>query len=361
VRAVQGQLTRSITAVVAIALAAPGCADSSSDHIDTGTDAGVDDVATAETRDADHGRSFPVELRRGVTADLHVRVFVDETRRCGGALLAVHGMSHTAATWAPFAEAVFAAGGPCRVYALDLPGHGASGLPRGLPFGGLVVDDYATALQQALQHLQRDGADLRVVIGHSMGGLLIQQVQARLRGLGADLAALGVRGAVLIAATPPAEVLAMQCGQRRSGGPALGPGSYLRADLTRGVHITIPDDTWRALFFSDRSGALAPSAPALDDVAGYSAPEPVPVVASVLGVPFARPSIAAGAFAGSGTAVTVAAFEQDPFGTEAEQRCLLDHLAGAGHDLVVVRGPESVHDAYIAIPDDVVAALAGAL
>ena len=349
-RAVQRQLIPSIAAL--LFAVAGACAD-------TGTG---DEGNAADVRAADHDLAFTVDVRRGVTADIHVRVFVDETRACAGpALLAVHGLSHTAATWEPFAEALFAAGGPCRVYAIDLPGHGGSSLPRGARFGDLVLEDYTTAVLQTLQRLQREGAAVRAVIGHSMGGLLIQQAQARLRGAGADLAAHGVADAVLIASTAPSEVVAMQCGVRSGGGPALRPGSYLRADLTRGLHVAIPDDTWRTLFFSDRAGALVAAAPELAEVAAYNAIEPLPVAASVLGVPFTRPSIAAGAFTGTGVSLTVAAFEQDPFGTEAVQRCLLDHLAGAGRDLVVVRGPESVHDAYVAVPDDVVAALADAL
>jgi homoserine acetyltransferase len=107
---------------------------------------------------------------------------------------------------------------------------------------------------------------------------------------------------------------------------------------------------------------VVPAAPDLADVAAYNAFEPLLVVLQMLGLPpFARPSVAAGVFAGARVALTVTAFEEDAFGTRADQQCLLDHLAGAGRDLTVVTGPEAVHDAHVAVPDDVAAALADAL
>ena len=89
-----------------------------------------------------------VRLRRHVTVDLHVKVFVNERHPChGNTILAVHGANGNAHRWDNFVEAIFAHNPTsprevCRVAALEFPGHGQSGLPEGdLLFGELTLED----------------------------------------------------------------------------------------------------------------------------------------------------------------------------------------------------------------------------
>lgn len=97
----------------------------------------------------------------------------------GPALVMVHGASQDSLSWqyvldhfAPFYT----------VYALDLPGHGKSGMPLGGPH---------TATQQNAQYLLQflDAAGIQnpVLMGHSMGGGVVAQAAAmapeRIRGL----------------------------------------------------------------------------------------------------------------------------------------------------------------------------------
>ena len=87
-------------------------------------------------------------------------------------LLFVHGVAHGAWCWAEhyldfFAERGFDA------YALSLRGHGRSGGREQLRWCSLA--DYADDVEQVAAGLPRDP----VVVGHSMGGLIVQAYLAR--------------------------------------------------------------------------------------------------------------------------------------------------------------------------------------
>lgn len=158
---------------------------------------------------------FDVLLRPGVTADIHLRVFVNEQARSKSlkkTILAVHGTSGNCADFAPFAEAIFNDNplGPDvkRVVAIDMPGHGLSGLPTGgLLFGELSLDDYVTAIIAALDRLPDFNIRPKSLIGWSMGGLLVQMTQQRLVDDGTNLRrAFGIKQAVIVTPTPPAGI-----------------------------------------------------------------------------------------------------------------------------------------------------------
>jgi pimeloyl-ACP methyl ester carboxylesterase len=78
----------------------------------------------------------------------------------GPAVLLLHGWGGTIESWAPVYEALRRAH---TVYAFDLPGFGASGLPLN-PWGSA---DYAQLILKAMDHLKLDTPHL---IGHSFGG-----------------------------------------------------------------------------------------------------------------------------------------------------------------------------------------------
>ena len=155
-----------------------------------------------------------VELRPGVTVDLHVRVFVNEEQPCQGrTVLLVPGAwgSADVAAWTPFTEALFtdnqAGRKGCRVAILDLPGHGLSGLPEGGPLlGELTQTDYAAALIGALEQLPDWGVKPKTVLAYSMGGIVTALAQQALIDRGTNLRkAFNVQKVVLLSPVPPAE------------------------------------------------------------------------------------------------------------------------------------------------------------
>lgn len=91
-------------------------------------------------------------------------------------VILLHGVFDSAGCWVQVMEALADAG--FRAVAVDLPGHGRS--PRtedlsveGLPAEGLSVVAMAESVAATMDSLGLDGA---TVIGHSMGGLVAQEL-----------------------------------------------------------------------------------------------------------------------------------------------------------------------------------------
>lgn len=125
-------------------------------------------------------------------------------------LFLIHGVLHGAWCWEPWWIPYFTkAGHDC--YAIDLPGHGDL---SGHRINRITFTDYVDAIVDAIQIIP----DSPILVGHSMGGLLIQKVMERLQ----------PRGAVLLAPLP-----------RRGIGPSAwrilrhDPLHFLHALLTR--------------------------------------------------------------------------------------------------------------------------------
>jgi pimeloyl-ACP methyl ester carboxylesterase len=301
-----------------------------------------------------------IALRPGVMVDVHVRVYVDETRPCRGqTLLAVHGFVHTSAAWGPLAEALFAgeagaAGVVCRVAAVDLPGRGGSSLPTGILYGDLLLADYVTALAGTLDGLEAAGVHPETIVGHSQGGLLVQMLQQRLLDGGASLLLrYGIHRALLLASAPPAGI-AWDFVDSGTAGALLG--QLIVFDPVLGLVAVVPDALFPSLFFTDTNGHLAAGAPTPAEVAaeGLNAPEPLLVALNLVGAPpLAREEIDPGIFAlRNGTWLSMVSYQEDVLIRPAENAVLYQHLTGQepGRDFVEVTGPETVHDLQLSAP-----------
>ena len=100
-------------------------------------------------------------------------------------LLFVHGSCHAAWCWDEHFLPYFAEHG-FDAYALSLRGHGASAAPRSLRWTSIA--SYVADVEQVAEDLPREP----VVIGHSLGGLIVQRLLERRR----------LPGAVLVAPAP---------------------------------------------------------------------------------------------------------------------------------------------------------------
>ncbi|MCG8419879.1 MAG: alpha/beta fold hydrolase [Proteobacteria bacterium] len=299
---------------------------------------------------------FPsIELRPGVTADVHVHLFQNRGR-CVGTVFAVHGVAHTAATWEPFAQALFAGDvlpiKPCRVAAIDLPGHGLSGLPSGMLFGELSLYDYSSAIIGVLQELRERGVRVGIIVGHSMGGLLVQTVQERLLAQGSSLrAAFGIGGALLLASALPS---AVQVGQPSD----IDLTPFIVEQPALGVFLAVPDAIWPQAYFINTVGALADGAPSPAEVAarGYNSFEPI---AALFEVVDRTAYVRARAFCDKGTHLTLVFNESDPHQDPVSQEALFEHLTCRPSlaRMVTMTGPNAVHDAHVAVPKDLLRAL----
>jgi pimeloyl-ACP methyl ester carboxylesterase len=299
-----------------------------------------------------------VDIRPGVTADLHVREFVNASQPCRGRVaLAVHGMLHTANTWDRLIEALFeenpAGRRMCRVIALDMPGHGGSGLPVGIQFGELEIPDYVSALLGTLDRL----ADLRIspdtVFGHSLGGLVVQAAQQRLLEQGTNLRrAYGIKNVVLFASAAPLE---LPLSNYEYLAAAMAP--FITWSPTLGAHLALPDSVWATMLFTNFFMQLVSGAPTPADVAarGYNAPAPLAVATGGI-------SVAPGVFATAHkTALGMVAYEHDPAVLPFESAALYSYLTGdlTGSGLALLTGPETVHEMHISNPGLLLDSIAG--
>src|SRR6476469_2315443 len=187
--------------------------------------------------------SFTAVLRPGVTADIAYHVVVNPKLTPPALdVVIVHGLAQTARTFEPLAQSLFSpsmGNKVGRVILIDEPGHGNSSDPSaGLLFGDLLIEDYATTLLQSLQVLRDRGFHPDVLIGHSLGGEVIQVAQERLMAGGGSLRQnFGVRGAVLIAPVIP-EPLPWVFAD--SGAAAQVLGKFIRFDSTRCLIADVP-------------------------------------------------------------------------------------------------------------------------
>lgn len=362
-RSERGQRLLPMTAgVLVLALATWGCSE-------TGTSTTAADASAHRGQPmappADHSVFLDdVELRPGITADLHLRMFVNEDRPCrdpARTALAVHGINHTAATWERLADAFFT--GPareqlCAVGALDLPGHGDSGLPEGDPaftFGQLTVQDYARGAVEVMQRLQGRGIRPSILMGHSQGTLTLQTVQQLLLEDGASLAErfdlrdvvfFGTQGPreAPVAFTLPDEAVAEQI------------AALLTTTEEKGTHLVGPPQVFRDLWFINRDLVLSSDAPTVEEIAdeGWNADVPLAAVLQNVGQGgFRRPSVSGGAFARhAGTRLHMIHFTDDPWSVNAAR--VYEHLTDdpSLSGFTPVRDPdgEAVHDYPITDP-----------
>lgn len=309
-----------------------------------------------------------VELRPGIIVDVNVREYVNEDRPCHGGILsglAVHGVTANARNWEPFADALFQGHGRrlCRLFAVDLPGHGESGLPQGgLLFGDLLLDDYVTTVLAVLDHLRSRNVRPGLLLGHSQGSLVLMMTQQRLLDQGSSLFhRYGARHIAMLGPVPPAEVPWSMAELAAATVP-----QFVTSSTELGVHAAATAEEWLFLWFSNASGALATTAPSPTAVIdnGWNDPEPLLALMQLVGAaPLHKPSIPAGAFAPDmGTTLQVVTFADDMWSPAPDGIAIYQHLTGdvthAGFVSVASDVPgNAVHGMYASEPERVVAAI----
>lgn len=315
---------------------------------------------SASASGGDFSVSLPgVSLRPGVTSDIHATVYVNPHFCWGGTVLAIHGFAHTGATWEPFADAMFTdpltRHGACRIVAVDLPGHGRSSLPTGIAYGDLAVDDYVTGALGSLDALKALGIRPRSIIGHSMGGLVMEMMQERLLSQGKSLRSrYGIVSAVGLAPSTPAP-LPWAFADSGAAGQLFGP--LVVVDGVRGATFSMDASTWQASFFTSTTGELAAGAPSVEDIdaLGWNVPEALVAGLQVVGAPPmpSRGFVSAGAFAPSKrTVLTLIHLSEDLLALESEDLAAYQHLTGdaSGNLFITVDNPEAVHDMHVSDP-----------
>ncbi|MEA3374580.1 MAG: alpha/beta fold hydrolase [Chloroflexota bacterium] len=143
-------------------------------------------------------------------------------------ILFVHGMFHAAWCWDEHFLAYFAANG-YRTHALSLRGHGGSEGPERLRWTSL--GDYVSDLSQVVNELDTTP----VLVGHSMGGLIVQRY----------LQSHQAPAAVLLGSVSPRGLLPVTLWVLRHH-----PLTFMRANLTLSTYpVVASPERYRELFF----------------------------------------------------------------------------------------------------------------
>lgn len=305
-----------------------------------------------------------VEFRPGATADIHIRIYVNESLPCRDPLrtaFAIHGINATAASWGRFADAFFV--GPseeqlCLIAAIDHPGHGLSGLPQGVLFGELIVEDYARAVMEVLDRLSWRGIHPTILMGHSQGTLTIQAMQQTLREEGSSLRdRFGVRDAVFFGTQGP-----MQLPAEFVLPDAALEASIEAAKITteeKGTFVPGPPEVFQLNWFINLDLALSSDAPSVEEIAagGWNADIPLFAVLQAVGVQgFNPPPADPGVLASSlGTTLHLIHFADDPWSLNAA--AIYEYLTGdaslSGFIPVTDPDNEAVHLYNVTDPDRV--------
>src|SRR4030095_3314768 len=181
-----------------------------------------------------------VSLPGGGIVDIQINNYENPSKNDGNkTLFAVHGLAHTGATFELLANELFKKTGSDkidRVLALNFPGRNGSGLPSKLLFGELTVEDYTAGLIGVLDQLAKQ-VNIESIVGHSMGGLIVQTAQNSLRSAGTSLQKeYGIKNVYLVAPSIPNP---LQCLFVDSGAASGILAMLIRFDPSLGAYLQL--------------------------------------------------------------------------------------------------------------------------
>jgi pimeloyl-ACP methyl ester carboxylesterase len=336
----------------------------------------------ADAKSQDVPRLVRVSLPGGGTVDIQIDNFENPSKNSGNkTLLAVHGLAHTGRTFEPLANELFNKTGRDkigRVLALNFPGRNRSGLPSNKPFGDLTIEDYTAVLLGVLDQLPKR-IKIETILGHSMGGLIVQTAQNSLRSSGTSLQKeYGIKNVYLLAPSIPnplpwlfadsvedSNIPAILTFLKRSD-PILG--DYLQLLSRRPAIQDQLLGIWLTIFFTNSSGEFAPGTPFTTALSKkYVSNEALIMIQQELGFDlgvgsngFVRPSVKRGIFNKRvQKCFRIVAFSED-LGIPSdivlqEYQDLNSFLTGNARsaNVVFIEAPDAVHDMYLANPTEV--------
>ena len=312
-------------------------------------------ITQQRTRDRDFELLLRgIQIRPGVTVDIHASVFVNEKHPCqGDTVLGLHGMICAGSNWKPLAESLFAdndAGRKVgRFVALDMPGRNGSGVPVGMAVNELTLEDYVATLFGALDALREQNIKPQTLLGHSLGGEVIQMAQQQLLTSGSSLRRqYNIKNAVLLAS-----------GALKS---QPGPSFWWTIIDPSQDFLLVPDASWQGIFVNAQ-GQLVIGTPTVAEITAYhySGAEPMSIVMEESAFPpLQAPTVAAGIFAPRHhTTLQMVNYEQDPFSpADPAGYIYLTRDSRLTH-YVAVPGADVCHALHVAQPGLVMNAIAG--
>lgn len=261
-------------------------------------------------------------------------------------IMAIPGFTHSPAATLPLAEAIVRKYPNCRVIPFQLPSV------RGKKFGEVSLEDYARAVIQAIQVLQRrNGIVVNELLGHSMGGLISLLAYQ-------FMVDEGTNSLLQVTLLSSSSIPGIPWAVADSGAAdALGNLYTFKDHPILGTHCAVPHEKWAELWFSlPDNGGLAPDTPSAKDIPTLN------VIASGMmddQLSRVRPAkvteVRSGIFSNQ-TRLLQLVFKDDPFALVHEQQRMFEHLTDAKpgrHRFDIVSPMNSVHDLLVTQPNEV--------
>jgi pimeloyl-ACP methyl ester carboxylesterase len=309
--------------------------------------------------------NFQVQLRDNVSVEMGAIVLTNpDSPPNGSTILTLNGTGQTASTFRPLGETLFSdrtGSKVSRMILLNYPGHGNSGLPTGILFGELSINDYVTSLIESLDKLSQMNLSPDTLLGHSLGAEIIQMAQTRLISQGTNLRTrFGIRSAIFLVPdlAAPLPWLFVDSG---AAGPLVS--QFVRVDPVLGPVLDIPPPVWVALFYSDRANNVIPNAttPAEAVANGYISLDSATMGAELIGATGSRPFISEGSFAPqNGTVAGLVALEQDGLYLFPDEHLNLYNYVTqdqSGKLFFPITGANTVHNIHVVSPEIFVPAI----
>ena len=318
-----------------------------------------------------------VSLPGGGIVHIQINNYENPSKNDGNkTLFAVHGLAHTGATFELLANEVFKKTGSDkidRVLALNFPGRNGSGLPSNLLFGDLTVEDYTAVLIGVLDQLAKQ-VNIESIVGHSMGGLIVQTAQNSLRSAGTSLQKeYGIKNVYLLAPSIP-KPLPWKFVESGAFSDILA--ILISFDPSLGLHLRLLSNDpaeqagllriWLTFFFTNSLGEFVAGTPFTTALkSNYVSNEALNMTLQLSGSnPFARPSVNRGIFNDSvQKCFRIVTFSEDlavPGENLLQEYQDLDNfLTGNAQsaNVVLIDAPDAVHDMLIANPTEVAKAI----
>ena len=240
-----------------------------------------------------------------------------------------------------------------RIYAIDLPGHGASDYQDQCGnFGQLSINDYSQVNLKVLEEIRQTYGPVDVLAGHSLGGIIVQKMQQSLLDCETDLRIeFGIDDIALIASSLPRSVYLDLSKIVFSTGFELIRCTTFDYDPLD-IYLDCSSDVVLNVFFTNKDGKVVEGAPETDErINNLMSQESL--TAGVLENLFFRPYIKEGAF--SGYRLATIAYDQDIFFDVEEELQLHKYLLGneAVDGFFLVAGHQAIHTSLYTMPDSV--------
>lgn len=288
----------------------------------------------------------------------------NQHKRGGTGVFFVQAAGHTAHFFDPLASALVMSANNIRdAYAINLPGHGASGWPSDRIYGEISINDYVLATYQVLNRLKVvENRNVQTICGHGYGALVVEYLESQLS-KGIPMLPpwsphaptsleneFGVANVILMGSSMPKELPWADVDAPFGAGKSKDfIVQFVVDDPALGKIIDVDDAAFLSALFAVNNVPVS-GAPSGANLAKIKSIEPFRTTGEYLGVGFAGGSFTATARVPSvnpnlwsGKNLTVVAFQFDPFGLPGEEQALASYLK-PGLNMVEIIDSEATHD-----------------